>query len=282
MIERYGVIIGAMKAATTTLFDVMATHPAVAPSTPKEPKYFAIDDRFEKGADWYQSRWDFDPSVHEVALEASTHYSMRDAYPETVKRIAGHGGTFRFVYVVRDPIARIESHYQHALARGWPVSELPIDDALDNEPLIATSRYAHQLDAYRDQFGADAVTVVQFEDVTGDVSAVARKVCEHWSLDPGGLGTVLARQSNRTADKVVSKRVNALRRVPGAVRLAQSLDSSFVRRVKGLVAAGEEPPVEMSSATRAAVLAELDTDMARLESEWGVDVRSWRRPDLVT
>ena len=43
--ERYALIIGAMKAGTTTLFDHLAAHPAVAPSHPKEPGFFAFDDQ---------------------------------------------------------------------------------------------------------------------------------------------------------------------------------------------------------------------------------------------
>ena len=106
-----------MKAGTTTLFDHLAGHPAVAASSDKEPKYFARDGVYERGPDWYASLWDWDPPIHSIAMEASTHYSFRHEHPETAARMAAHPGEFRLVYLVREPVARVESHYHHAALR---------------------------------------------------------------------------------------------------------------------------------------------------------------------
>ena len=44
MTRRYIVIIGTMKSGTTTLFDVLARHPAIAPASNKVPGFFAFDE----------------------------------------------------------------------------------------------------------------------------------------------------------------------------------------------------------------------------------------------
>ena len=45
-IKEYILIIGAMKCGTTTLFDLLAQHPQIAPCKPKEPGFFAFEDRW--------------------------------------------------------------------------------------------------------------------------------------------------------------------------------------------------------------------------------------------
>ncbi len=275
MIDRYGVIIGAMKAATTTLFDVLATHPAVAPSTPKEPKYFAQDPIFEKGPGWYRDCWDFDPAVHALAMEASTHYSMRELYPETVARIDAHPGEFRFVYVVRNPADRIESQYQHAVAMGWPVAEGSLDTALVDERLLGPSRYAYQLEPFAQTFGSESVLVLRFEDVTADVDGAAEQVCAHWDLDASLLGSADGARSNRTSDKIVSNRVNQLRRVPGVRRMAKVLDGPVTRSAKRLLSSKEAPVEGLDAFQRLAVIEILRDDLNALSDTRGIDVSDW-------
>ena len=43
MIANFALIIGAMRCGTTSLFSYLSQHPEVAPSTPKEPDFFAND-----------------------------------------------------------------------------------------------------------------------------------------------------------------------------------------------------------------------------------------------
>lgn len=64
MIKNYVLIIGAMKSGTTTLFDLLSAHPAIAPCSLKEPGFFAFEDRWAEGFAWYESLFDFDPEQH--------------------------------------------------------------------------------------------------------------------------------------------------------------------------------------------------------------------------
>ena len=49
MIKTFGLIIGAMKCGTTSLFHYLAEHPQVSPSSDKEPFFFCDDRRFQRG-----------------------------------------------------------------------------------------------------------------------------------------------------------------------------------------------------------------------------------------
>ncbi len=71
---RFGLIIGAMKSGTTSLFELLAQHPQISASAEKEPSFFnrdSDDDEWRR----YTDLWRWDPSRHLIALEASTSYS---------------------------------------------------------------------------------------------------------------------------------------------------------------------------------------------------------------
>jgi hypothetical protein len=272
-IDRYGVIIGAMKAGTTTLFDHLASLPAVAPSRDKEPKYFARDNVYQQGPEWYASLWDWDPATHSIAMEASTHYSFRHIHPETAARMAAHPGEFRLVYLVRDPVARIESHYHHALAAGWKVADEPLGPH-PHRDLVEPCRYAWQLDAYTAEFPRSSILVLSFEDLVADPQATVERVVRHWDVPVEDLHIDAGLVRNSSSSKVVSTRVHNARRLPGSAWLANKVSPESRRKIKTLLGSGKPAP-RLSAEARAAVRSELADDHQRLADEWGVDVSRW-------
>jgi sulfotransferase family protein len=266
-----------MKAGTTTLFDHLAGHPAVAASSDKEPKYFARDHVYAQGPEWYATLWDWDPSTHAIAMEASTHYSFRHIHPDTAARMAAHPGEFRLVYLVREPVARVESHYHHALAAGWKVADHPLGVDLHRD-LVEPCRYAWQLDAFAAQFPRSSILVLNFEDLVAEPEATVERVLAHWDLPADGLALDTDLVRNSSSAKVVSTRVHSARRVPGSTWLAERLSPTTRRRIKSLIGSGTEAP-RLDAATCAALRAELAEDHARLADEWGVDVSGWQPAD---
>ncbi len=262
-----------MKAGTTTLFDHLAGHPGVAPSRDKEPKYFARDNVFAQGPEWYDALWDWDPAVHRVAMEASTHYSFRHIHPATAARMAAHPGEFRIVYLVREPIARIESHYHHALAAGWRVADRPLDADLDPE-LVEPCRYAWQLDAFTDQFPRSSILVIGFDELTSDPSGTVERVLTHWDLAVDGFSVDAGHVRNASSSKVVSTRVHAARRLPGSTWLANRVSEDSRRRIKTLIGSGKAVP-RLDAEARRSIRDRLVDDHRRLADEWGIDVSRW-------
>jgi hypothetical protein len=65
-------IIGAMKAGTSTLFEMLSQYPEICPSRVKEPEFFSRYQGHGANAENYKSLFDWNPSVHTVCLEAST------------------------------------------------------------------------------------------------------------------------------------------------------------------------------------------------------------------
>ena len=86
--DGFVIIVGAMKAGTTSLFDYLKAHPAICPAMMKEPEYFTHYQHHgfrARGINikQYSDLWQFDPSQHRYALEASTGYTKVPLRRET-------------------------------------------------------------------------------------------------------------------------------------------------------------------------------------------------------
>jgi hypothetical protein len=157
MTERFALIVGAMKSGTTSLFSHLSQHPQVAPSRVKETDFFCSE-LYERGPAYYRRLFPFRPGMHRVALEASPGYTMRRRHPQVVDRIASFRGDFRFIYVVRDPLERIESHYRHLAKKGaLPAAREPREVP---EEILDVSRYAAQIAPYCRRFGRERVLLI--------------------------------------------------------------------------------------------------------------------------
>ncbi len=201
MINRYGLIIGAMKAGTTTLFDHLARHPHIAGSRPKEPGFFAFDELFEKGRAWYEGLFAFDPAIRKIALDASTDYAKFPHCADVPARLAAYGGEFRLIYSLRHPLRRIESHAQHVQHKKREVGRLlsgRADHSLDagvSPVSLDISRYAMQLDQYKDYFDRGALMITSVERLAADPAGVARAACLHLGVDPDLLPAEVRRRN---------------------------------------------------------------------------------------
>jgi sulfotransferase family protein len=183
-------IIGAAKAGTTSLHHYLDQHPQVQMSQNKEPNFFAGP---ENGIPYHPPRVAdreayeelFDPAVG-VRGEASpgyTNHPRRQGVPERIKLLVPQA---RFVYLVRDPIARTVSHHQDSIATGKQRSSLRA--ALGNLsdpylPLLSHSRYATQLELYLEHFPPERLMVVDQADLLLDRRSCLRDIFAHLEVD---------------------------------------------------------------------------------------------------
>ncbi|MEL6641557.1 MAG: hypothetical protein AAFP98_09640 [Pseudomonadota bacterium] len=170
----YLFLIGAPKAGTTSIAAAFADHPAVAVAAGKEPRYFTdFADRTWRGpkahsfattmtTDWDDYAAQF--GTGRWRLDASTDYL---SCPVTPPRLAAFAerNPVKVVAVLRDPVARVLSEYQHTLRDGYQTISLAESLAAEDKrvadgwhPLfhhIRRSRYAAPIARYRSLFGAD-------------------------------------------------------------------------------------------------------------------------------
>lgn len=181
--KEIAVIIGGLKCGTTSLFSYLSEHPQIAASVEKELHHFSHPKNYSLGIDYYYSKWNIQPQ-HRIALEASPTYTMlpyRRSVAERIRRV--ENANFRFIYIMRHPISRIESHIRHkAHAMGLNSSEI---ESIKFDPAnIEFSKYTYQIDEYVKNFGRDKIHLLTLEDLTKNPLDELQKICLFLEVDP--------------------------------------------------------------------------------------------------
>lgn len=139
-------IVGAQKAATTSLHNYLATHPDIYLPAQKETKFFSRDDCYEKGIGYYEAKY-FGDSKGEKALgEVEPDYLFHEV---AIERIARHldMNSLRLIFIFRDPAERAFSHYLMTVRRGY--EPLDFEEAVAAEAsrmqgdYVSRSRYSY-------------------------------------------------------------------------------------------------------------------------------------------
>jgi hypothetical protein len=123
------VLAGAMKCGTTSLFEALAAQPGILASAVKEPHYFDI--HYRCGTDWYRSHFPLRSLVRRaraVVGEGTPTYLL---HPHAAGRMAALIPNARLILILRRPLDRAYSHYQHMIRSGH--ERLPFEAALEAE-----------------------------------------------------------------------------------------------------------------------------------------------------
>src|SRR4051794_5648348 len=164
-------LIGAMKAGTTSMYHYLRAHPQVYMPTFKAPEFFAGKALSSRGVDWYRRQFaDVGPGAVAIG-EASNVYTKYPHYSGVPARIAELIPDVRLLYIVRDPVARIRSHYQTRAVEGS--EKLPLGEAVaSNSISLDYSRYAMQIEQYLEHFSREQLLVTTAEALRNDRDSV--------------------------------------------------------------------------------------------------------------
>lgn len=169
------IIIGAMRAGTTALAERLSRHPDIGMSRLKETDYFIAEKNFARGPDWYRALF---PQDRPIRGEASPNYTKSDVFAGVPERILAARPDVKLIYIVRDPVDRFWSHYNHTfLMRGG----LPPPDELlkveEGAHILASSMYRRQLAAYLDAFAPEQIRIVDLDDFAFNAPRTLDEVC---------------------------------------------------------------------------------------------------------
>jgi hypothetical protein len=277
-------LIGAMKAGTTSLYHYLSAHPQVVTSRYKAPEFFVEESNWHRGIDWYRRQF---PAVGPDILaigEASNVYTKYPRYRGVPERIAAHLPDVRLIYAVREPVARIRSHYQTRVAEGSETA--PFAEAVFADPIyLDYSRYALQMEQYLEHFPREQLLVITSEDLRTSRNDTMRKVYEFIRVDPHFTPSELDRDFYRTKDRAVRSPIplpirKALKRRFPATRRYKELENNTlgaVRRITGRKGGrtGPPEPVMIANEVRERIVAELRPDVCRLRKYMGSDFDGW-------
>jgi len=198
-------IIGGEKCGTSSLYRYLEQHPNIAAASRKEVHYFDLN--FDKGDNWYRGhfqyafrKWGSEHLMRQKRItgEASPYYLHHPHVPGRVHRF---NPGMKLLVLLRDPVERTYSHYQHNKNRGHET--LDIAAALNREEKLlpaAKSNFeqdpffyseVHHLFAYKDRsiyatqlenwfrhFPKDQFFITTSEEFYADPRATLGRVCE--------------------------------------------------------------------------------------------------------
>lgn len=191
------IIIGAMKCGTTTLAVDIGAQDGVFFTTPKEPNYFSDDEIFAQGEGWYSGLFD-GAGPNDLKGEGSTHYTKLPTHPKTLERMDALPDHCRFIYMIRNPVARAMSHYIHEWTHEV-ITSAP-EAAFDDFPeLVDYGRYAWQIAPYIKKFGSERIMLTSLEQFKADPQAELDRIAEF--LGHPGFSHVDVGAQNASADR---------------------------------------------------------------------------------
>ena len=265
------IVIGGLKCGTTSLHHYLNLHPEIAMSRPKELNFFVAELNWELGPEWYASHFDRTAAVRG---ESSPHYTNLPRFQRVAERMAGIlGEDARLVYMVRDPIDRMLSHYFHNVGGGY--ESRPLEQALPDpdSAYVARSRYAMQAGPYLEHFGPGRLLIVSREELAAEREQTMRRVFEFAGVDAGFRSEQFAREWETGS----GKSAGGFRLMDRAVRLPglRALDRNFdrlpeslrwiVERVVHDPETGAAPKPQLEPALRERLTALVRDDAAELE-----------------
>jgi hypothetical protein len=166
----------------------------------KEVDFFAEGLNWDRGLDWYRRQFAGAGSDAIAIGEASTSYSKYPEYTGVPERIAETLPGVRLIYVVRDPVERIRSHYQHRSLTG--AEREPIEIAVLKDPrYVDCSRYAYQIERYTRVFPRESLLVVASEHLRSDRERTIREIYGFLGVDETYVSDTLQREFYRTDER---------------------------------------------------------------------------------
>ena len=197
-------IVGAPKAGTTYLFNLLSDHPDISPSKVKEPHYF--DEIIPSGRTTvikskkdYQSL--FSCSANEkIQMEATASYLY---FSSSAGKIFDYNPLSKIVIMLRHPVDRAYSHYLMD-RETYGIVSCDFETALEGtgrgyhgknvNPYISPSLYCESVAHFLNIFGSRNVCIVLFEDFVSNVVVELSRIVRFLGLDVHCLET--AKENN--------------------------------------------------------------------------------------
>lgn len=193
------IIIGGMKCGTTSLHYYLGLHPEISMSCEKELNFFIAERNWGRGVDWYASHFGGPAKIHGESSPRYTNYPFEDGVPERMHAVVPGA---RLIFLVRDPIERIISHYVHWCALGRETRTL--EDALaglDGNAYVTPSRYSAQLEQYLRHFPRSQILIVDSEDLLRRRGETLRVIFRFVGVDDAFTSRQFARLRYRARDQ---------------------------------------------------------------------------------
>jgi hypothetical protein len=194
-------VIGAQRSGTTSLWNHLGGHPQLYLPPSKEVPFFSHDDQFEQGLDWYLAEFFAQAAPGQLRGTASPHYMMGGPHAdarEVARRIRASVADVKLIAVLREPIARAQSHHRMAVHRGRELRgfeeaaraslepqalQAARHRPLQTQPYVVQGEYGRILGVYLELFPASQLHVLLTADLEAQPVQAMRDIFAFLGVD---------------------------------------------------------------------------------------------------
>ncbi|MBT4584745.1 MAG: hypothetical protein HOC93_06655 [Phycisphaerae bacterium] len=150
-------MIGCQRCGTTWTDAALREHPEVFLPIKKQSYFF--DRKYDKGIEWYLSKFSAASDDHLAVGEIATGYCL----PQAIPLMAKHLPHVKLLMVMRNPIERAYSNFQSRQAESnWSTFE----EAIASDPdLLERGQYIDQIDELLTYYDRDQVLFLLYDDL---------------------------------------------------------------------------------------------------------------------
>jgi len=231
-------IIGAMKAGTTSLHDYLNQHPQIYMSPVKEPRFFALEEDKKLASEiensdgllWYGSIThlvDYQALFESVTVEQAIGETspLYLAWSDKAsRRIKHHIPHVKLIAILRNPVDRAYSHFSHNVKMGFETIEnfseaLQADEINQRWWYKKQGNYYELLKPYFELFDRSQIKIYLYEDFQDNALNTLKNIFSFLEVDDGFVPDCSTRHNMSTRNMIENKKQQVT-----AVLRAQLLD----------------------------------------------------------
>jgi hypothetical protein len=267
-------LIGAPKSGTTSLHLYLAAHPQIFMSETKELNFFIAALNWSMGREWYMQQFAHAGAATAVG-EASPRYTQHPDYRGVAERAAALLPQARLVYVVRNPIDQMLSHYRDRVR--WKAERAPAERALQENPIyLETARYAFQLEQFLAHFPREQILVVISEHLRARLTRTETltRIFTFLGVDETWESQVLTREHN-VAPPAPRWLFQHLSKMPGWDPAISALPERIKRSTWPITHGKSYQPIKVPENVTRELIAKLADEIVWLRQFVGGDFDGW-------
>lgn len=202
-------ILGAQKAGTSWLHEMLSRHPDIYMSDLKELAFFnGSGDRYRKNSvDQYLANFKNANAARYVGESTPAYFWTNKKHPHAVARRVKEfcGADVRFLISLRNPVERAISAYSHHAIRGNLASSTSIFEAPANMGLLSIGDYSRHIKAWADIFDRNLFFVFRYEEIKKSPNSFAFEICKWLGVSTAAAETMAPPQSIHASAEVAKR-----------------------------------------------------------------------------
>ena len=184
-------IVGAQKAATTSLKNYLGEHPQIVTHPQIEFDYFVRDEAYARGYEEAFRKHFGDPSAIGDDKKIVAKNVNMCSHPKAIQRLKEHNPDCILVFIVRNPVDRAYSSYSMEVFNGFKDDFSEIVRVIDDDDKMSSfyriflrlGQYSEFVETFLRQFGREQVCVFLFEDFKKNPSPICVEIFQGLGVD---------------------------------------------------------------------------------------------------